>query len=58
GPFVVATVDRDDPTPQEPSFAHFLGGNFFNHDGRLVNSTPAVSFSVPPAPPVGSHAHR
>ncbi|KAJ7480629.1 PEBP-like protein [Mycena latifolia] len=61
GPFVVATVDPDAPTPQDPSFAqirHFLGGNFFNHNGHLVNSTPAVSEFVQPAPPAGSDAHR
>jgi phosphatidylethanolamine-binding protein (PEBP) family uncharacterized protein len=62
GPFVVATVDPDAPKPQSPSLAqirHFLGGNFYlNCAGRLVNSTPAVSEFLQPAPPPGSDAHR
>ncbi|KAJ7863963.1 PEBP-like protein [Mycena olivaceomarginata] len=61
GPFVVATVDPDAPTPQAPTEAqirHFLGGNFFNEGGRLVNSTPAVSEFLQPTPPAGSDAHR
>lgn len=33
---------------------HFLGGNFFNQDGRLVNNTPAVSEFRQPTPPAGS----
>ncbi|KAJ6621844.1 PEBP-like protein [Mycena sp. CBHHK59/15] len=61
GPFVVATVDPDAPTPQAPTSAqirHFLGGNFFNHDGLLVNTTAAVSSFRQPTPPAGSDAHR
>jgi len=61
GPFVVATVDPDAPTPQAPTSAqirHFLGGNFFNEGGRLVNSTPALSEFLQPTPPAGSDAHR
>ncbi|KAJ7314242.1 PEBP-like protein [Mycena albidolilacea] len=61
GPFVVATVDPDAPTPQAPTEAqirHFLGGNFFNEGGRLVNSTPAISEFLQPTPPAGSDAHR
>ncbi|KAJ7042166.1 PEBP-like protein [Mycena alexandri] len=61
GPFVVATVDPDAPTPQVPTEAqirHFLGGNFFNEGGRLVNSTPAISNFLQPTPPAGSDAHR
>ncbi|KAJ7480631.1 PEBP-like protein [Mycena latifolia] len=61
GPFVVATVDPDAPTPQDPTEAqirHFLGGNFFNHGGLLVNSTPAISEFLQPTPPAGSDAHR
>ncbi|KAJ7245022.1 PEBP-like protein [Mycena haematopus] len=61
GPFVVAAVDPDAPTPQDPTSAqirHFLGGNFFNHGGLLVNSTPAVSEFRQPTPPAGSDAHR
>ncbi|KAF7368692.1 hypothetical protein MVEN_00193700 [Mycena venus] len=61
GPFVVATVDPDAPTPQAPTEAqirHFLGGNFFNDGGHLVNSTPAISEFKQPTPPAGSDAHR
>ncbi|KAJ7058966.1 PEBP-like protein [Mycena amicta] len=61
GPFVVATVDPDAPTPQDPTEAqirHFLGGNFFNHAGLLVNTTPAISEFLQPTPPAGSDAHR
>ncbi|KAJ6583028.1 PEBP-like protein [Mycena vulgaris] len=61
GPFVVAIVDPDAPTPQSPTFGqirHFLGGDFVNHGGRLVNGTPAVSDYLQPAPPAGSDPHR
>ncbi|KAJ7134796.1 phosphatidylethanolamine-binding protein [Mycena epipterygia] len=61
GPFVVATVDPDAPTPQDPTSAqirHFLGGNFFNHGGLLVNTTPAISEFRQPTPPAGSDPHR
>lgn len=62
GPFVVATVDPDAPTPQDPTSAqirHFLGGNFFPKSGSLlVNATPAISEFRQPTPPVGSDAHR
>ncbi|KAK6977555.1 phosphatidylethanolamine-binding protein [Favolaschia claudopus] len=62
GPFVVATVDPDAPTPQAPTSAqirHFLGGNFvLNSGGLLVNSTPAISEFRQPTPPAGSDAHR
>ncbi|KAJ7726676.1 phosphatidylethanolamine-binding protein [Mycena maculata] len=61
GPFVVAMVDPDAPTSQNPTLSelrHFLGGNFYNHRDHLVNATPAVSEFVQPAPPAGSDAHR
>ncbi|KAF5360966.1 hypothetical protein D9756_004548 [Leucocoprinus leucothites] len=62
GPFVVAAVDPDAPTPQEPTSAqirHFLGGNFTpNGSGLLSNSTPALSEFRQPTPPAGSDAHR
>ncbi|KAJ7154355.1 PEBP-like protein [Mycena crocata] len=61
GPFVVATVDPDAPTPQDPTEAqirHFLGGDFFNRGGLLVNTTPAISEFLQPTPPAGSDAHR
>ncbi|PFH49637.1 hypothetical protein AMATHDRAFT_76088 [Amanita thiersii Skay4041] len=66
GPFVIAAVDPDAPTPQEPTSAqirHFLGGNFFGRSVRdgvevLRNSTPAISEFLQPTPPAGSDAHR
>jgi len=62
GPFVVATVDPDAPTPQNPTSAqirHFLGGNFTPGEGGLLtNSTPAISEFRQPTPPAGSDAHR
>ncbi|KAJ7689112.1 phosphatidylethanolamine-binding protein [Mycena rosella] len=57
GPFVVAAVDPDAASPFA-QVRHFLGGNFFNHGGLLVNSTPVISDFVQPAPPAGSGAHR
>ncbi|EJC98053.1 PEBP-like protein, partial [Fomitiporia mediterranea MF3/22] len=67
GTFVVAMVDLDPPTPQDPTEAqirHFLGGNF--QLGRvqpsqlfpLTNSTPALSNFLQPTPPAGSDPHR
>jgi len=62
GPFVIAAVDPDAPTPQNPTNAqirHFLGGNFTpNRLGLLSNSTPAISEFRQPTPPAGSDAHR
>jgi len=62
GPFVIATVDPDAPTPQDPTSAqirHFLGGNFTpDRSGLLSNSTPAISEFRQPTPPAGSDAHR
>ncbi|KDR67628.1 hypothetical protein GALMADRAFT_79639 [Galerina marginata CBS 339.88] len=65
GPFVVAAVDLDAPTPQNPTSAqirHFLGGNFFLNTPRdpllLTNTTPAVSGFRQPTPPAGSDPHR
>ncbi|TCD62350.1 hypothetical protein EIP91_007048 [Steccherinum ochraceum] len=62
GPFVVAAVDPDAPTPQEPTSAqirHFLGGNFrLVPGGGLVNSTAALSNFLQPTPPAGSDPHR
>ena len=70
GPFVVAAVDLDAPTPQDPTEAqirHFLGGNFepeLDRAGvngglvRLTNSTPALSEFRQPTPPAGSDPHR
>ncbi|KAJ6480590.1 PEBP-like protein [Mycena vitilis] len=61
GPFVVAMVDPDAPTPADPSLAqirHFLAGDFHLRDDCLFNTTPAVSDFVQPAPPAGSPAHR
>ncbi|KAG7444233.1 PEBP-like protein [Guyanagaster necrorhizus] len=66
GPFVVATVDPDAPTPQNPNISevrHFLGGNFvserlFAGQATLTNTTAAVSDWLQPTPPTGSDAHR
>lgn len=62
GPFVIATVDPDAPTPQDPTVAqirHFLGGNFVEEaHGALANTTAAISEFRQPTPPAGSDAHR
>ncbi|KAF9073593.1 PEBP-like protein [Rhodocollybia butyracea] len=64
GPFVVAVIDPDAPTPQDPSEAeirHFLGANFFASRGEpqpLTNRTPAISNFLMPTPPAGSPPHR
>ncbi|KAF7314458.1 Zn(2)-C6 fungal-type domain-containing protein [Mycena kentingensis (nom. inval.)] len=62
GPFVIAAVDPDAPTPQAPTSAqirHFLGGDFTrSRGGLLTNSTPAISPFRQPTPPAGSDAHR
>ncbi|KAG6909253.1 hypothetical protein DXG01_001435 [Tephrocybe rancida] len=67
GPFLIATVDPDAPTPQAPTSAqirHFLAPNFFAN-GRpftpvqsLDNGTAAISEFLQPTPPAGSDAHR
>ncbi|GJJ13512.1 hypothetical protein Clacol_007766 [Clathrus columnatus] len=66
--FVVAMVDPDAPTPQDPSMSqirHFLGGDF-KLEGQptaeglgatLVNRTPALSDYIQPSPPNNSDAH-
>ncbi|KAK0460046.1 PEBP-like protein [Desarmillaria tabescens] len=70
GPFVIAVVDPDAPTPQNPTSAQvrqFLGGNFEGDcDSSLLspgivvlkNTTAAVTNWRQPAPPAGSDAHR
>ncbi|KAF9045288.1 phosphatidylethanolamine-binding protein, partial [Panaeolus papilionaceus] len=61
GPFVIAAVDPDAPTPQTPTSAqirHFLGGNFFVEGTQLVNRTADISAYRQPTPPAGSPAHR
>lgn len=66
GPFVVATVDPDAPTPQDPTEAqirHFLGPNFLaalpsDRLHPLKNITAALSEFLQPTPPAGSPAHR
>ncbi|KAJ3790229.1 PEBP-like protein [Lentinula aff. detonsa] len=62
GPFVIAAVDPDAPTPVNPTEAqirHFLGGNFTaGADGSLTNSTPAITEFLQPNPPLTSTAHR
>lgn len=65
--FVVATVDPDAPTPQDPTSAqirHFLAGNFVPGaslgvgETTLVNETVPLSGWLQPTPPAGSPAHR
>ncbi|KII94530.1 hypothetical protein PLICRDRAFT_33328 [Plicaturopsis crispa FD-325 SS-3] len=60
--FVVATIDLDAPTPQDPSEAeirHFLGSNFkLTRGALLANFTPAISNWLQPTPPAGSDPHR
>ena len=64
GPFVIAVVDPDVPTPQNTNISqirHFLGGNFFLGelgDGSLVNKTPAVTEYTGPHPIDASDPHR
>lgn len=65
--FVVATVDPDAPTPQDPTEAqirHFLAGNFARgtvtgpEQREIVNETVPLSGWLQPTPPAGSPAHR
>jgi len=63
GPFVVAIVDPDAPTPENPAngpVRHFLGGDFvLKDDGvTLKNNTPAITEYVEPNPADGSQPHR
>ncbi|KJA25687.1 hypothetical protein HYPSUDRAFT_374473 [Hypholoma sublateritium FD-334 SS-4] len=65
GPFFIAIVDPDAPTPQKPIWAqirHFLGGDFFLETPRiptlLSNNTEALSPFLQPVPPAGSDPHR
>ena len=66
GPFVVAMIDPDALTPQNPNISqirHFLGGNFFvdkQHNCLLVNTTPAITEYYGPHVPrvVVSDPHR
>jgi len=67
GPFVVAAIDPDVPTPQNQTVSqvrHFLGGNFVFTNGAsnlgtfLVNTTPAVTEFAQPRPRAGSDPHR
>jgi len=59
--YVLITVDPDAPTPQNPTSSqirHFLGANFHDVGGALVNKTAAISEWIQPTPPAGSDAHR
>lgn len=63
--FVLALVDPDAPTPQNPNvseFLHFLGGDFGLGMGRdptqLLNQSAALTDFFPPTPPAGSDPHR
>lgn len=64
--FVVAMLDLDAPTPQDPIYAqiiHTLGGNYTlqKPDRRgvslLSNSTPALVYYLQPAPSAGIHRY-
>lgn len=64
--FVVAMLDLDAPTPQDPVYAqiiHTLGGNYTlqKPDRRgvslLSNSTPALVHYLQPAPSAGIHRY-
>lgn len=63
GPYVIASVDPDAPTPENPSVAqirHYLGGNFktVSRRGDLKNDTEAITEFLQPSPPSYSSAHR
>lgn len=70
GPFVVAMIDLDAPTPQNTTYAelrHFLGGDLILKDcddrttsgvASLSNMSVAITDYVQPAPPAGSDPHR
>lgn len=67
GPFVIAAIDPDVPTPQNQTVSqvrHFLGGNFVFTNAAskletfLVNTTPAVTEFAQPRPRTGSDPHR
>jgi len=67
GPFVVAVVDPDAPTPTDTSHAqvrHFLGGDFFTRKSLmhssgdnvlLGNTSVAISDWMQPTPTGGNH---
>ncbi|KAG6828928.1 hypothetical protein H0H87_000355 [Tephrocybe sp. NHM501043] len=64
--FVVAVIDPDAPTPENPitsQIRHFLGGNFNcssenNTPRSLVNATAAITEYTHPTLPTDSAAHR
>lgn len=61
--FLIAKVDPDAPTPQDPSVSqirHFVAPDFRLglRSTTLVNRTGALSDYVGPAPPAGSDPHR
>ncbi|KAI0775962.1 phosphatidylethanolamine-binding protein [Trametes elegans] len=64
--FVLAMVDPDAPTPQNPSAAqirHLLAPGLRTNGSlatgaSLVNTTPAISNFLRPSPPAGSDPHR
>lgn len=65
--FVVAAVDPDAPTPQDPVLAqlrHLLAGNLVpgattgSEQTELVSDTPPLSGWIQPTPSPGSPAHR
>jgi phosphatidylethanolamine-binding protein len=65
--FVIALVDPDAPTPEDPTVAqvrHFVGGDFIissvqsSGTARLTNLSAALAEYVSPGPPDGSAPHR
>ncbi|KAG6909599.1 hypothetical protein DXG01_016638 [Tephrocybe rancida] len=71
GPFIVAMLDPDVPTPQDPNLAqirHYFGTDFFTGKGqgdgdaqavhRLFNRTAAITPYFQPTPIPSSDAHR
>ena len=62
GPYVIAMIDPDSPTPQNPYYVqvrHYLGGGWVQNDGvPLTTPTKAVTDWFQPTPQAGSDAHR
>ncbi|THU92231.1 PEBP-like protein, partial [Dendrothele bispora CBS 962.96] len=65
--FVIALIDPDAPTPDDPKFAqvrHFIGGDYVisstqpSGTARLTNLSNALAEYVSPGPPDDSPPHR
>jgi len=67
-PYLMAIIDPDAPTPQQPNsseFRHFLGADYISNgstNGQFVltnqSKTATLTEYTPPSPPQGSDAHR